>query len=76
MADAVGTVAVVEELAISPHFSRASPTSAAVGKRLVLGLASLECVSFHLSAKMYVMCSSYSVSTKFARWCIGRNRCV
>ena len=37
MADAVGTVAVVEELAVSFAVSRASPTSAAAGESLVVG---------------------------------------
>ena len=48
MADAVGTVAVVEELAISPPANRTSPTSAAAGESLVVGLPTLESISFSL----------------------------
>ena len=59
MADAVGTVAVVEELAISPPASRTSPTSAAAGVNLVVGLATLKSVSSSLGKN--VLCSSYSV---------------
>ena len=48
MADAVGTVAVVEELAISPPTYRTSPTSAAAWESLVVGLPTLESISFSL----------------------------
>ena len=48
MAEAAGTVSVVEELAISPHANRTSPTSAAAGESLVMGLVALESVSFSL----------------------------
>ena len=48
MADAVGTVAVVEELAIFPPANRTLPTSAAAGTNLIVGLATLESVSFFL----------------------------
>ena len=37
MADAVGTVAVAEELAISPPANLTSPTLAVTGKSLVVG---------------------------------------
>ena len=72
MADAVGTVAVVEELAIPPPGNQASLTS--VEETLVVGLATLESVSFFLGKN--VMCSSYSVTMRFERWCIGRDRCL
>ena len=74
MADAVGTVAIVEELAISPSANRISPTSATVGESLVVGLATLKPVSFSLGKN--VVCSNYSVSMMFARWCVGRDRCL
>ena len=48
MADAVGIVAVVEDLVISPPANRTSPTSAATGESPVVGLATLESVSFSL----------------------------
>ena len=48
MANAVGTVAVVEEFAISSPANPTSPTSAAAGESLVVDLATLEPVSFYL----------------------------
>ena len=48
MADAVGTVAVVEELAISPPAYRTWPISAAAGERPVVCLATFESASFSL----------------------------
>ena len=45
----VGTLSVVEELVVSPSSNRTSPTSAAAEKSPVVGLATLECVSFSLS---------------------------
>ena len=48
MANAAGTVAVVEELPISPPVIRASPTSAAAGESPSVDLATLEPVSFSL----------------------------
>ena len=74
MVDAVGTMAVVEELAISLPANRKSPTSAAAGERLIVGLATLKFVSFFLGKN--VVCSSYLVSMKFARRCFGRDRCL
>ena len=41
---------------------------------MVVGLAKLKSVSFSLGKNG--MCSSYSVSMRFARWCAGRNRCL
>ena len=50
MADAVSaeTVAVVEELVTSPPANRTTPTSAAAEESPVVGLATLEPVSFSL----------------------------
>ena len=52
MADAVETVAVVEELAICPPANRTSLASAAAGESPVVALATLESVSFFLGKKM------------------------
>ena len=41
---------------------------------MVVGLATLEPVSFSLGKN--VMCSSCSVSMRFAQWCSGRHRCL
>ena len=54
MADAVGTVAVVEELAIPPPANQASLTLASAGESLVVGLATLESVSFFLGKNVDV----------------------
>ena len=50
MADAVsaGTVAAIEELVISPPANRASPTSAVAEGSPVVGLTTLESISFSL----------------------------
>ena len=48
MADAVGTVAVFEELVIYPLANNTSPTSAAAGESPLVGLATLESVSLSL----------------------------
>ena len=50
MANAVSveTVAVVEELVISPPANRTSPTSTAAEESPVVGLTTLESVSFSL----------------------------
>ena len=75
MADAVRTVAVVDELAIPPPANRtSSATSAAAGESLIVGLATLKSVLFYPGQN--VMCSSYSVLMRFARWCAGRDRCL
>ena len=37
-------------------------------------MATLESVSFSLGKN--VMCSTYSVSMRFARWCVGRDPCL
>ena len=41
---------------------------------MIVGLATLEFVLFSLGKN--VMCSSYSVSMRIARWCAGRDRCL
>ena len=74
MADVAGTVAFVKELATSPPANQTSPTLASAGESLVVGLATLESVSFFLGKN--VICFSYSVSIRFTRWCVGRNRCL
>ena len=48
MADAIGTVAVVKEFAISPSTYLTSPTLAATGESMVVGLATIKSVSFYL----------------------------
>ena len=55
----------------SPPANRTSPISAAAGKSLFVGLATLESVSFSLGKS--VMCSNYSVSMRFAWWWARRD---
>ena len=60
MTDVVGTMAIVEKVDILPPGNRTSPTSAAAGERLVVDLATLECVSFFLGKNV-----TYVQATRF-----------
>ena len=64
MADLVGTVTVVEELAFYSPAYRTSPTSFAAGKSLVVGLVTLESVPSSFGKKCYRY-SVYSFSMEF-----------
>ena len=74
MTDAVGTVAVVEELTTPPcksdiaYFSHGWGKSCRVSDYARIGIV--------LPRQKCYRCPGYSFSTRYARWCVGKDRCL